>query len=491
MATETNREIATKSQDTPSPSSAEESSVHSTSWWGRPCGAREVFSLAAPLTISWGLWAIMNLIDRTFLVWYSDRAAGAALSAGMLNWSAICLPFGLASYINTFVAQYHGAGEPLRVGKSVGQGVWMALCALPILVFTGGFAYPMFRLFGHSSEIAQEEAWYYVAVAPSGFFLVLGACLSSFFTGRGKTAIVMWGAIGAALTNVVLDYALIFGKWGFPEMGIFGAGVATSIGNGFPILIYLFAMWRERSGSFELAKGLAFDWPLFRRILDYATPSALPVAIEAMSFTFLVLMIHRLGELEGTANAVAFSVNGVAFAPMLGLGVAVSTLVGQHLGANRTDLATRASFTAMVLGIAYATICAIAYISMPELLLSLLEPKRENANIAELREMVRMLLRFVAAYCVFDAIQILFVSVLKGAGDTFFIMLATTGISVFWISVGCVLEQIVGANLFAWWWVITLWICTLGVVYMARFLQGAWKNMRVIEPDLIADESKG
>src|SRR3954470_20388833 len=83
--------------------------AHAESWWSRPCGGREVLAVALPLMVQTAFWSIMWFIDRMYLMWYSRDSVAAALPAGMVFWTMICFPQGLAAFVNTFVAQYYGA----------------------------------------------------------------------------------------------------------------------------------------------------------------------------------------------------------------------------------------------------------------------------------------------------------------------------------------------------------------------------------------------
>src|SRR5438093_1190587 len=96
--------------------------AESTGWWSRPCGGREVLAIALPLVVQTAFWSIMWFIDRMYLMWYSRDAMAASLPAGMFFWTMICFPQGIASFVNTFVAQYYGAGRHERIGPAVKQG---------------------------------------------------------------------------------------------------------------------------------------------------------------------------------------------------------------------------------------------------------------------------------------------------------------------------------------------------------------------------------
>ena len=103
-------------------------------WWRRPCGGRDVLALALPLIISTMSFTVMTFIDRMFLTWYSIDAVAAAMPAAMLQFTLISFPLGVATYVNTFVAQYQGSGRPRQIGPIVWQGIWIGLAAAVLLL---------------------------------------------------------------------------------------------------------------------------------------------------------------------------------------------------------------------------------------------------------------------------------------------------------------------------------------------------------------------
>ena len=109
-------------------------------WWRRPCGGRDVVILALPLVISTMSFTVMTFIDRMFLTWYSINDVAAAMPAGMLQFTLISFPLGVATYVNTFVAQYEGSGRPRQIGPIVWQGIWIGLTAIPLLLLTAPLA---------------------------------------------------------------------------------------------------------------------------------------------------------------------------------------------------------------------------------------------------------------------------------------------------------------------------------------------------------------
>lgn len=456
-------------------------------WWSKSCGGREVLGLALPLMISMASWAVMNFADRMFLFWHSSKAVAAALPAGALYFAIFCFPLGISSYVNTFVSQYNGAGRTKRIGLSVWQGVWVGVAWTPIFLATIPLVPLVFHLSGHASDIVEQEAIYYRALTLGAGGGVISAAFSSFFTGLERTKVVMVVDSSAALLNVVLDYLLIFGVAGFPEMGIAGAGLATSISQWCRALIYWRVMMRAKNVKpYGLVSGRRWDTELSRRLWYYGSANGLQLLVEVTGITGFILLVGNLGEHAMVSTTLAFNINSVAFVPMLGLGVAVSTLVGNHLGKDRDDLAVRTTWTALQIGVGYSGLMALLYVCLPDVFLWGHAANSPIADFGTLRDTVVVLLRFVAAYCTLDAMQIVFVSVLKGAGDTRFVLwtaLATAPLPVVATWLGVVKA---GWGLYWCWIVVTAWITALAIIYLVRFRQGRWKSMRVIEPEVTA-----
>jgi len=200
--------------------------------------------------------------------------------------------------------------------------------------------------------------------------------------------------------------------------------------------------------------------------------------------------VAQLGESATAATNLAFNVNSVAFIPPLGLAIAVTTLVGQQIGAGRKDLADRVTWTGFQLAGIYTGVLALLYVLLPDLFLAFYAAGKNAAEFATIRQEVIVLLRFVAAYCVFDAMNLVFSGALRGAGDTRFIlkvgllMCPIPGVLT-WIGV-----RYLDAGLVWSWWVLTLWTCVLGVVYLIRYLQGHWRNIWLIEQAFIEESQE-
>jgi MATE family multidrug resistance protein len=463
--------------DAPSPQPAYESS-----WWRRESGGREVLQVALPLVVSTMSWTVMTYVDRMFLAWYSATALAASFAAAIVWFDVFCVFMGICSYVSTFVSQYHGDEQPERIGPIVWQGNWLAALSIPLAIIVFPLAHAFFGSAGHSPEVTELEIEYFQILCFAGPPMVIAASQSCFYSGRGMTWVVMLVDLFATLVNLILDYVMIFGYAGFPEMGIAGAGWATVIGFWTKPFIYWYLLRQPSHRKTYHTQEWKFDLPLLRRLVYYGGPGGVQMLLDVTGFTVFVILVGRLGDMEAQATSMAFSINTVSFMPVWGLGIAASILVGQRLGENRDDLASRATWTTYQIGLAYMALITFMYVAWPDLFLqSFFDENADASYREELYGMALTLLYFVAAYNMFDATQIIFVSALKGSGDTKFIML----MSLLMASVLAVLSylavEVFDFDIYGCWVLIVIWLIVMAAAYLLRFLTGKWRHMRVIE----------
>lgn len=465
------------------------------SWWHRPCGGREIIYLAAPLMISTLSYSLMQFCDRVYLSWYSPTALAAVMPAGVAAWTIMSFPFGVALYTNVFVAQYFGAKQNFKIGRTIWHGLILASLFLPIFVSSVIWPHWVFSVAGHEGAIAAEEALYFRYVSLGSIAHVYSGVLSSFFIGTGRTRVVMCVDIFVASLNVFLDWLLIFGfsvgtLLTLGPLGIKGAAIATATALSIKTLIFLVLVFqRSNLEKFGLLERFDFSRDLLLRMVRFGSSNGLQFLIECLGIAVFTLMIARLGEIPAAATTVAISVNMMVFVPVWGLSTAVSTIVGQQIGDGNPRLARRATWTSLHVGLAYTGFFALLYLLVPNLFL--LGHNAGAENFEEISRIAKRLLFFVAAYCIFDSIQIIFVGAIKGAGDTFFVVITSLICSFCFVAFGILGYHYVQSEmgrLYWWWAALTGWLVLLSIAFGHRFWFGKWASKRVIEPELITDQ---
>ena len=451
--------------------------------WSDESGYREVLTIAIPLILSTGAWSVLLFFDRMFLSWYSEDSIAAAMPAGMTSFAMLSLFIGTAAYVNTFVAQYFGADEENRIGAIVWQGIYFSLLSFFVIIPAYFLAESFFALIGHTPEVQAQETLYFKVLMYSAMFMVLNNALSSFFSGLGKTMIVMWVSFLIAAINIVLDYILIFGKLGFPAMGIRGAAIASNIAVIAGSVVYLLLIFQNKyRNRFELVSSWRLNIPLFNRLVYFGFPNGLRLFIDMTAFTAFLMFVGTVGTREQVATNIAFNIEALAFLPMVGMMIGTAVLVGQRLGENKPDLAEKAVWSAIHITFAFFSILAVLYITIPGMFIYPFTLNGGLENIENSIDLIVVLLRFVAVFCLFDAIFLVFIGALEGAGDTRFIMKMSFIISILLFVVPCYIYiKFFEAEVLVLWWIITINVMIYCSVFFWRFKMGPWRNMRVIE----------
>jgi MATE family multidrug resistance protein len=445
---------------------------------------REVLRISLPLVASMSSTMIMEFTDRIFLANYSLDAIAAALPAGITSFLFISFFMGTAQYLNVFVAQYTGSGTLHRVGAVLWQGIYFSVLSGLVMASLYFLAEPLFRFGGHSPEVQALEVIYFRVLCLGSGILIIGTSFSCFFSGRGLTRPVMIINMAGTLFNIPLDYALINGVWIFPEWGILGAGIATVMSWSLMALVFaLMVFTRKNDRVFKVISQHAFEPGLCGRLMRYGIPSAVQFSMDIFAFTFFILMVGRIGKIELAVTNIVLSIDSLAFMPLMGFSLGTSTLVGQALGRNRVDQALAATRATIHIVLFYMSVLLFLFLFLPQPLLELFRPNHMTPeDYTAIREAGITLLRFVAAYIFFDSLYMVCIGVLKGAGDTRFIMwsigLLSVAVMILPIYVGV---EVFGAGLYYAWSCATLFVFFLFASSFWRYRQGRWQKVRVIE----------
>lgn len=446
---------------------------------------KQILALAWPLIIANSFWNLQLTIDRIFLGMFSTEALGAAMAVMGVFWVPMALLQGTANYVITFVAQYFGANEYSKIGASVWQALYVSVIGgLAILLFN--FVTPwFFGLIGHAPSIQALEVEYYNAIAFSALPTALVAAVSGFFTGLGQTRTVIGINFVGLVLNAFLDYALIFGNWGFPALGVAGAGYATSLATWGAAFYGFFLLFRrEHEQNYRMFSDWRLDTALLKQFLRFGFPSGLQWAFEGMAFTvFLIIMGHLpQGEAALASSSIAVTVMMLSILPSMGIAQAVMTLVGQHLGEKKPREAEMATWDGVKISAIYMVLMASTFYLIPQFYLSWFKNESNPQLWAQVTEIAPVVLKIMAIFTLFDAMYLNISFALKGAGDTRFVSLMALALP--WplmVLPTYMVRDLDNAIVWSWSFVAVYAILTTGVLTV-RFRLGRWKSMSVIHP---------
>lgn len=459
-----------------------------TRWEGNN-GYSHVLRICLPLIAANISVSAMLFTDRFFLTRYSYEAIQASLPAGITFVTMASFFQGLVAYVAVFTAQYVGAGRLHRASASLWQSLYLAILSGLLIASTWFVAPRIFEWGGHTPEVQELEVIYYRILCVPAILIMIFVALSSFLSGLGRTRMVMWVNLIGALVNIPLSYCLIFGvELGgstiVPPLGIAGAALGTVIAWLVTVLIFVFLIFnRKMKKTFDIYQAMAFDGGLMRRMVRYGFPGGLQRVLELGTFLFFVFIFGRLGQMELAANNIMFSIESLAFFPMLGVGITISILVGQSIGRGQPGSASDVVISGIGISSVYVVVMSFIFLVFPRPLLSLFLADHYDPVIAEqILVTGEYMLRFVVAYTVFMGLYLCCFGALNGAGDVWFPTVAM-GLSGFFglVVPTWLLFHYDLATVTTLWSAFVFYVLILTAAGVWRYRQGKWRSMQVIE----------
>ncbi len=427
------------------------------------------------MVVSQGAFAAMVFTDRLFMSYIDAAHIAAALGGGVAAFFCFSLFMGLITYGNALVAQYYGAGNLAKCSLVTTQGVIIALGSSPALLVMAYFGSSAFDVMGHDpAQVPLEQIYFQILMAGSVFTLIK-ACLASYFSGIGRTRVVMVSDVLGALLNIPLSWLLIFGKFGLPEMGIAGAALGTVIATVFTIGIYLlFYLSGSHQRQFHVADSWRLDRPIMRRYLRLGMPSGLETFMNVSSFNLFLLLFQSYGVVQGAAIAIVFNWDMLSFIPMIGFSIGVMSLIGRFVGAGNMAQANQVISSGFIAALGYSGVLAILFLVFRESLVGIFET--QDANFAEIRDLASYMMVGLVTYMLADATILIAGGALRGAGDTRWIMV--TSITVHWLMLLAQYFVIVvyGYGPRVSWWIFVAMLIILALLYLGRLFGSAWRQ---------------
>ena len=440
---------------------------------------RELLQLGWPIMLAQLSTTLMGVVDSAFVGRLGAAELGAVAFASTWSWTIFSLFLGSASAVQTFVAQAQGAGEERRCGPWAWQGLWAIAPPTAFAAIATYFATPvllpeLLRLVGSSPELIEPAVAY---LQPRTLGMVaLGAIFvfNGFFRGVGMTWVPLVVGLGANVFNAVADYALIFGELGAPRLGIAGAAIATAIAECLDAAVLLAIALHPRVRARFATQPHAPSLASLRRMLRTGLPIGAQWVFDSLSFAVFTLLLASMNAASVAASHSFIMIVNVSYMVCLGVSGATQTLVGRAVGGGEPELAVTALKNGMGVGLAISSALAVALTLAPGALMRIFT---DDVDVLALGVAV---LRLGAVFQLFDAIHIVVIGALRGAGDTFWPAACQTllawlvfvpGAWLFGVHLG---HGLVGAYVGG-----TVYVALLAGGLVWRFASGKWRALRI------------
>ena len=392
--------------------------------------------LAAPVILGMLGHVLVGFVDNIMV----GRLGSAELAAVSLGNSfffvAMALGIGFSTAITPLVAESDSEQNFIK-GKSTFKHGLILCSVMSLLLFVFILlAKPLLYLMDQPNEVVVLALPYLDIIAISLVPLIIFQAFKQFSDGLSLTRYPMYATVIANLINIFINYILIFGKWGFPKMGVVGAGVGTLISR----LVMLFLLWfflkqlKKTKVYLEKIQFLVLDSIILKKIMGLGLPSALQMFFEIGVFTAAIWLSGTLGKNAQAANQIALNLSSMTYMIAVGLGVAATIRVGNQKGLNQAVELRRIAKSVFLMGLIFATLFAALFMVFHELLPRFYLDLDDAINFKDNNEVIDLaaqLLIIAGLFQISDSIQVVFLGALRGLQDVKIPTLIT--FSAYWI----------------------------------------------------------
>jgi MATE family multidrug resistance protein len=432
---------------------------------------RATLKLSAPLAIAQLAQVGMGVTDTVLLGALGGDAIAAGGLGGAMFFMSIMILQGIASSCGIAIAHARGADTPERIAPYLRAGFVLATAALvPALVLLWNVE-PVLLLINEPADLARNVRDFDRILFLGAPALMWLATLRVYLASMNHPRMVMMVAFGGLVVNGLLNYGLIHGAFGLPEMGLLGSATATATTTW--LMFFATYTWIKLVPAISayVHRG-PIEWPLVRELFTLGWPIAITIAVEALLFMAGALMMGTISVTALAAHQITINVASMAFMVPLAVGQAANVRVGYHMGAGEPRMARQAGFAALTLGVGFMCFSALAMFTLPYQIALLFSLDPNNAKDAEVIALVVPLLMISAFFQIFDGAQTVAVGALRGLKDTRTPMiLAGIGYWVIGFPVAWIMAFNMGIGPTGVWWGLAIGLLIASVVLNARFLR--------------------
>ncbi len=379
--------------------------------------AKSVLGLGLPLVGSHVAQFAITLTDGIMLGRYSVDALAAEVLGGTLFFVIFIVGSGFAWAVMPMVASAQARGETTEVRRVTRMGAWasilFALIMLPVMVFSES----LFLAMGQEAQTSADAALYLSIIGFGLLPALLVMVLKSFLAALERTQVVLWVTVGAVGLNVLVNYALIYGNWGFPELGLRGAAIASLVVTTASLLVLMIYVAMVTPEHTLFTRFWRPDWEALGQVFRLGWPIGLTSLAEAGLFAASTMMMGWLGKVPLAAHGIAMQVASLTFMVHLGLSNAATIRAGQAFGRQDSRGLADGARVVLMLSMAFAAMTMIVFLVVPEALVTLFLNPEEPERGAVIAVGVG-LLAAAAMFQLMDAAQVMALGLLRGVQDT-------------------------------------------------------------------------
>ena len=434
-----------------------------------------IWYLALPIVLTNLLQDAFNLVDMYFVGKLSPGAIAAVSMSGIILGLMMTAVMGISLGTIALISQAVGGGNIEKADEVVGQSLLLGLFITAIVTSLGFlFAAPMLGALGAEEEVVILGVSYIRIMCLGSGTIFLTILMFSALRGAGDPIIPMVALTISTILNITLDPIMIFGLFGFPKLEVGGSALATVISRTVALIIVLWALTRQKSIIKLRLRDLRPNFKIQGKIVKIGLFASIESVVIHLSGLLLIVFVAAWGTNTVAAYGIGMRLNFAVMIPVLGLGMASATLIGQNLGANKADRAEKSGWLCALFGVIIMGSLSAFFLLFPGQVIAFFNNDLEVVAIGE------QFIRWVTPTLAFIGLAIVLGRSLGGAGDTFHPMLFT-GISLLVIRILLADWLPNHMGLIGIWIAIGFSNIIHGILITIWFKAGRWKQVRIVK----------
>jgi len=436
-----------------------------------------MLKLAGPMVVTTVSFTVMQFVDRFMVSRLGTDALAAILPASIVSFLPAGFAIGVMTSVTTFVSQSLGRGEKKDCSNYCWQAIYMGLAYLAVVLAIMWPAAPwIFKTMGPNEPgVLSMEVTYLRIILYAQVPAVFVWASSQFFMGVHRPIITMYTAVASQVVNVAANYVLIFGKLGFPAMGIAGAGWGTfigiAVGAGIRMAMFLSG---DVNATFKSTRTMNIDFAKMKDLLKVGLPAGLGLMVNVAFWgIILFVLVGKFGKEALAATSAVLSCTNVSVMPIVGIGTALTAAVGRAIGAGRKKVAVKQTSVCLKVAMLYMGSVGLCFFVFRDALMMFW-----SSDDKVIEAGVNILI-FAAVFQVFDAATIIYNGALRGAGDTVWLAVVSALGAVVILGLGglFIVEFFPSLGAMGPWMAATFSIITVGLANRWRFKSNKWMQI--------------
>ncbi len=432
---------------------------------------RQIVALGLPVIGGMVSQNVLNIVDTAMVGWLGDEALAAVGTGSFVNFMAVAFVLGLSAGVQAVVARRVGEGRQDEVGGALNAALLVAVgCGLPIMAVVWAVSEPVFELLNPDAHVVELGVPYLRLRLCAAAFVGMNFAFRGYWNGINRPSVYMRTLIAMHVVNITLNWVFIYGHLGAPAMGSSGAALASAIAVTCGTILYFAQAWK-------LAPGFLTQRPSadeFMTIARLSAPNGLQQLLFATGFTVLFGIIGRVGTDATAAANVLINLMLVCILPGLALGIAGASLVGQALGRGDADDARQWGWDVVKVGMLAMGLAGLPMLLCPEFVLQFFLHGRDSIEVA------RIPLQLIGASVALDAVGMVLMNCLAGAGATRTTAAIVVGFQwLLFLPAAYVVGPVLGYGLLGIWIAQVTYRLLQASVFAVVWQRGSWRNVHV------------